>query len=493
MKLTSITIFQSIGGAFSSLYSWAIDNLILFIILAGLLIYILIKFKKIFKTTIGLLLIPIDAIRELFQRFRNKARVLSPFVLFEKEQDLCFCFFCQKGGGKSSTEAALTCWEEQFIVEPNIIDFRNKIKTIMYDFSYFEQIDIELKKLANEAIEISEQMRDVPTEEIPEDVYAKFKPSALVKQLEHYYLDYVKGKFWKEYSEYSYKFMMEQYIERSFSYHKKCYVYSYTEYISNYTGHRNYQIGTNALQIKDRFKNKDYISSSDAIFNYGDITSSESSNNKFWQNNVSGGMDLALRVWRQLTKQTTIFNCDCQEFMTLDPSQRRLIDVPVEILKVTDVKTHPVGRKINNTINDINEYIEKLKRLFTRKPSNLDSIYTRVKKHCLAKEYAYKCDDWKKTTICIYPSYKEAEKGNLCGKVCNIFLRIEDAYGQYDTYEFSALQDVLIEESTAVPVFSNPKETYEQKKLFAAQYLDPNGTVEDAPTKNNSKKLLKIK
>lgn len=475
-------MWENISNAFSSLYNWAIDNLVLFIITCLLIIYIITKLKRVIKTIIGLLLIPIDCIKEVFSKIREKSREMSPMILFMRVANICFCWFCPKGGGKSSTENAVTSWTEEHIIEPNIREYRDKIHTIMYDFPYFEEIDKELIILANEAIALSEKYSDVDELHRPEGAYDKFKPSALCKRLEHYYIDYVDGKYWKEYSQFSYKFMMERYIERSFSLHKRCYVYSYTDYVSNYTGHRNYQIGTSALQIKDRYRYKDYISSSDAIMNFGDITSSESSNNKYWQANVAGGMDLALRVWRQLTKETTIFNCDCQEFMTLDPSQRRLIDVPVAILDVKDVLTHPIGRKINNTINDINEYIEAVKRKFGKASGN-DSIYRRIKRYCLVKEHKYKCDDWKKTTICIYNSVADAEKDNLNGIITSIYLRTEDTYGQYDTFEFSALHDVLIEESKATPVFSNPKETYEQKKKWAKQYLDPNGKCDEEDDK----------
>lgn len=490
-KILSISIFSKISDAFSSLYFWAIDNILLFLVTLIVLIYICTKLKKIIKTIILLLLIPLDVVKELFQKFRKKARLLSPMVLYRKDQDLCYCYYCPKGGGKSSTEAALTSWAEEYIIEPNIIDFREKIHTIMFDFPFFEEIDKELSILANEAIEVSTELAEMDEDERPANAYSQFKPQALFKKLEHYYIDYVDGKYWKEYSQFTYKFMMEQYITRSFSLLKRCYVYSYTDLISNYTGHRNYQIGTDALQIKVKYRNKDYLLSPDAIVNFGDITSSESSNNKFWQANVAGGMDLSLRVWRQLFKQTTIFNCDCQEFMTLDPSQRRLIDVPVAILDVKDVLTHPIGRKLNNTLNDLNEYIEAIKRKFGN-PSSNDSIYRRIKKHCLSKEYKYKCDDWKKTTICIYNTVSDAEKNNLNGIVTAIYLRTEDTYGQYDTFEFSALHDVLTEESTATPVFSNPKETYEQKKRFAKQYLDPNGKNDENKTTAITKRMLKV-
>ena len=368
--------------------------------------------------------------------------------------------------------------------------------TIMYDFPFFEEIDQKLMILANEAIEMSLKLSDIDESDRPKGAYDKFKPSALIAAVEPYYLDYVDGKEWHEYSTYDYKFIMERYVVRSFSLLKRSYVYSTNYYVSNYTGRRNYQISTDALQIKVRYKNKDYLLSTDAIVNNGDITSSESSNNKFWQANVAGGMDLALRVWRQEFWESTIFQCDCQEFMTLDPSQRRLIDLPVQILDVKDVLTHPIGRKINNTINDINEYIETIKNKFG-KSSNNDSVYRRIKRYCLAKEHKYKCDDWKKTTICIYNSVEDAEKNNLNGTVTSIYLRTKDAYGQYDTFEFSALHDVLIEESKATPVFSNPKETYEQKKKWAKQYLDPNGLCDDEDEKpvdtgKKSKRMLNV-
>ena len=482
-------MFLSVSDAFTSLYYWAIDNVVLFIITISLLIYIITKLKKVIKTLVELLLIPLDAIKALFQKFRENARILSPMVLFRRTQDLCYCWFCKKGGGKSSTVAAVTCWAEEHVIEQNIINAREKTHTIMYDFPYFEEIDKELKDLANESIYVSSELSNIEESERPEHTYDKFKPMALCKKLEPYYADYVEGKNWAEYSLISYRFMMEQYIIRTFSLMKRCYVYSYTDYTSNYTGHRNYQIDTDALQIKYKYKNRDYLLSHDAIVNYGDITCTEKSNNKYWQANVAGGMDLALRVWRQKFFQSTIFNCDCQEFMTLDPSQRRLIDVPVEILDVKDVLTHPIGRKINNTINDINEYVEAIRTKFG-KPSANDSIYRRIKRYCLAKESSYKCDDWKKTTICIYNSVEDAEKNNLNGLVTSIYLRTKDCYGQYDTFEFSALHDVLTEESVATPVFSNPKETYEQKKRWAKQYLDPNGNESNNTSTNVVKKKM---
>ena len=99
-------MWEYISNAFSSLYFWAIDNLVLFIITCLLIIYIITKLKKVIKTLIGLLLIPIDVIKGIFSKLREKARKMSPMVLFRRAQDLCICWFCPKGGGKSSTENA---------------------------------------------------------------------------------------------------------------------------------------------------------------------------------------------------------------------------------------------------------------------------------------------------------------------------------------------------------------------------------------------------
>lgn len=488
---TSIVLLSWWNDAFSSVVNFCKDRPFIAILILLSIIFIKWKLKLIWLIIRFFIVDPIrDIIDWMFRKRRRRS--LANLLCISTYLTICICG--DKGSGKTTGTAGIINFLERKILS-NINSRTFEIKTIMNKEFSFTELDDAIRQRAyeyNRAVReynlIENKTKTI--EEKYKEEFEKYKVYNIVKEFEVYYMDFAKGRYWYNYKHIPYTDLFYEYIEM---YYHKCinnYVFSYTDYVSNVTGNRNYEISPDAIQIRNKYHTCDSVLRRDSVINYDDITNLRDFINLNWQNSTDGGSIEFMRLERQLGKERMYFLANAQHHSRINKATRELFDVVLQIVARDRHRYFKTARNIISFIDWCNETAERIRYFFTRvDKDDYQTRYKNIKKWCMEKENYYAAKDELIYYFDVYDDNKAAENESSNCVRKKVYIPVADCYGCVDTFEFAKQLEALQHKSKVLPTLSNKKQTIEEIEAFTDPFLKK---IEE-DTKPKSKKDKKQK